>query len=98
MRRVKVRGRRGRAGLRGRRQASEGGSGAVTPSHPQNCDPPPPPRLPLPHADSPFMPPVGPNFSHHKARVLAVGWTPRWGPENMGQAVAAPHPRPPPRE
>ena len=33
--------------------------------------------------------PVGPNFSHHKARVLAVGWTPCWGPENTG------HPPPP---
>ena len=34
--------------------------------------------------------PVGPNFSHHKARVLAVGWTPCWGPENTGAAPPPP--------
>ena len=39
--------------------------------------PPPPPPLPLPlPLPSPYLPPVGPNLSHHKARVQAVGWTP----------------------
>ena len=35
--------------------------------------------------------PVGPNFSHHKARVLAVGWTPCWGPEKTGTATPPPN-------
>ena len=49
------------------------------PQHPKSphldppaTDPPgvPPPRKPL--LDAP--PPVGPNLSHHKARLGAVGW------------------------
>ena len=51
------------------------------------CQPPPPP---------PPNPSVGPNFSHHKARVQAVGWFPL-GTRKLGSRLfAAPPPPPPP--
>ena len=43
---------------------------------------PPPPR------------PVGPNFSHHKARVQAVGWFPL-GTRKQGWTFCCPYPPPP---
>ena len=42
-------------------------------------------------------PPVGPNLSHHKARVLAMGWTPVGDQKHRGNGFCCPFP-PPPRK
>ena len=38
---------------------------------------------------------VGPNFSHHKARVQAVGWSPLGTRKQQSRPFAAPPPPPP---
>ena len=52
---------------------------SAVPIHP--CPPPPPPK----HS-------VGPNFSHHKARVQAVGWFPLGTRKQGSRPFAAPTP------
>ena len=52
-----------------------------TPYVPSVC-PPPPPR------------PVGPNFSHHNARVQAMGWLPVGNQETGQQTFCCPPPPP----
>ena len=62
------------------------GDGEVQEVDPPN-DPPPPPQVAS----------IGPNFSHHKARVQAVGWFPL-GTRKLGsRPFAAPTPPPPRR-
>ena len=67
--------------------------------------PPPPPQPPMgrkppaPVAPAPPpatfpRPPVGPNFSHHKARVQAVGWFPPLGTRKQGAGLLLPPPPP----
>ena len=41
--------------------------------------------------------PVGPNFSHHKARVQAVGWFPV-GDQETGEQTSCCPPPPPPKQ
>ena len=54
------------------------------------------PSLPSPLTPSPPPPPssVGPNFSHHKARVQVVGWFPLGTRKQGSKPFAAPTPTP----
>ena len=67
---------------------------AVSPRGALTCEVcPPPPRL-----DPPTHASVGPNLSHHKVRVQAVGWPPVGSQETGQQARQngwAPSPPPP---
>ena len=56
--------------------------GDFSASHPRTHPPPPPPCS------------VGPNFSHHKARVQAVGWFPLGTRKQGSRTFAAPTPPP----
>ena len=66
-----------------------GGGGGLRPRAEPTKAPPPPPRS---------WHPVGPNFSHHKARVQAVGWFPLGTRKQESRPFAAPTPPTPNRK
>ena len=62
------------------------------PSEEGGSQPEPPPPTPLQTPPTPLLLSVGPNFSHHKARVQAVGWFPLGTRKQGSRPFAAPTP------